>query len=130
MKLKKPFFKVISGLATTFLFFSAALPVHAQNFDSYNPLKLFSSDPAVATQLSTPGGIVTRLLQFLIPMGGLILFIMILWGGFEIILSSTSGKKEAGQQRVTTAIIGFLLLFGVYWIAQLVQIVFRVNFLY
>lgn len=98
----------------------------AQNFDQYNPLVLESSK---AQQLSTPGGVISELLRYIFPFAGLVLFVMIVWGGFEMMTSSVSGKKDAGKQRVTTAVIGFLLLFATYWIAQLVQVVFGVKFL-
>ncbi|MBW7955146.1 hypothetical protein H3C66_00265 [Patescibacteria group bacterium] len=98
----------------------------AQNFDEFNPLVMESTK---ATQLSTPGGIITELLRYIFPAAGLILFVMIVWGGFEMMTSSVAGKKDAGRQRVTTAVIGFLLLFATYWIAQLVEAVFGVSFL-
>lgn len=98
----------------------------AQDFNKYNPLVLESSK---AELLSTPGGIISELLRYLFPLAGLILFVMIVWGGFEMMTSSVSGKKDAGRQRVTTAVIGFLLLFSIYWIGQLVQAIFGVNFL-
>lgn len=98
----------------------------AQNFDKFNPLVLESSK---ANRLSTPGGIISELLTYIFPLAGLILFVMIVWGGFEMMTSSVSGKKDAGRQRVTTAIIGFLLLFSTYWIAQLMQAVFGIKFL-
>lgn len=98
----------------------------AQDFDRYNPLVLESTK---AGQLSTPGGIISEVLRYLFPLAGLILFVMIIWGGFEMMTSSVAGKKDAGRQRVTTAVIGFLLLFATYWIAQLMQAVFGVKFL-
>lgn len=103
----------------------------AQNFDSYNPLKLESKlDASTIDQLSTPGGVLNHFLQvYAFPVAGMILFAMIVWGGFEIMTSSVSGKKDAGRQRITTAIIGFVLLFSAYWIAQLVELIFGVSFL-
>jgi len=99
----------------------------AQNFDQFNPLVIGGSPKA--TLFSTPGGILSELLLYIFPLAGLILFVMIVWGGFEMMTSSVSGKKDAGRQRVTTAVIGFLLLFATYWIGQLMQAVFGVSFL-
>lgn len=99
----------------------------AQNFDQFNPLVIADSDKKVI--LSTPGGIISEVLRYIFPLAGMILFVMIVWGGFEMMTSSVSGKKDAGRQRVTTAIIGFLLLFATYWIGQLMQVVFGVRFL-
>lgn len=96
-------------------------------FDAMNPLRT-EGDPALADQLSTPGGIVSRLLQFLFPLAGLILFVMLIWGGFEILSKAGQSQKalEAGKNRITAAIVGFLLLFATYWMAQILQTVFGI----
>jgi hypothetical protein len=96
-------------------------------FDSLNPLQT-GEDALLAQSLSTPGGIVSRLLLFLFPLAGLILFAMLVWGGFEILSSSTQGTKgmEAGKNRITAAIVGFLLLFATYWMAQIIEVVFGI----
>lgn len=95
-----------------------------ETFDALNPLKQ-NADSDVAEQLSTPGGIITRTLNFLFPISGLILFVMIVWGGFEVLAGSSSGKSlDAGKQRITAAIIGFLLLFSSYWLIQIIEVVF------
>jgi hypothetical protein len=88
-----------------------------QDFDELNPLKI--SDPA--TTLTTPGGIISQVLEFAFPIAGFILFIMIVWGGFEMLMGATSKKTDAGRQRVTAAVIGFFLLFISFWIIQIVD---------
>lgn len=103
-------------------------------FDMLNPLKHAGGDDifedeasAYADQLSTPGGIVSRLLAFAFPLAGLILFVMLVWGGFEILIQAPSKKGiDAGKQRVSAAIIGFILLFSSYWIWQIVEVVFGI----
>jgi hypothetical protein len=100
----------------------------AQNFDQFNPLIISGSQRA--DTFRTPGGIISVfLMNYAFPFAGLVLFAMILWGGFEMMTSSVSGKKDAGRERVTTAVIGFILLFCSYWIAQIVQVLLGVNFL-
>lgn len=82
-------------------------------------------DPAM-----TIGDIISNLLPYLYVFGGLILFIMLVWGGFEMLTGATDTKaQEAGKQRITTAVIGFLLLFVSYWLVQTLQLVFRINVL-
>ena len=95
-------------------------------FDSLNPL--ITEGSPVAGDLSTPGGIVSRFLQFLFPLAGLILFVMLIWGGFEILAKSTQGTKalEAGKNRITAALVGFLLLFATYWMAQIIETIFGI----
>lgn len=81
-------------------------------------------------QLTTPRGIISKLLPYLFTLGGLILFVMLIWGGFEMLTGAANPKsQEAGKQRMTAAIIGFFLLFSSYWLAQLVQTIFGITIL-
>lgn len=124
---------------TVLFWLLSAQAAHAQDlFDKLSPLQIAGSEDIqqnvpspVADDLSTPGGIVTRFLAFYaFPIAGLILFVMLIWGGFEMLVGATSAKqKDAGKQRVTNALVGFMLLFASYWIAQILQVIFNVNFL-
>ena len=60
----------------------------------------------------------------------MVLFVMIVVGGFQMIMGGGEQKAlEAGRQRVTTAIVGFILLFASYWIAQLLEQLFNIRIL-
>lgn len=79
---------------------------------------------------TTPRGIISAMLPFLFTFAGIILFIMILWGGFEMLTGAQDPKQqEAGKQRITAGIIGFLLIFSAYWLAQLLQTIFGISIL-
>lgn len=111
---------------------------NAETFNAINPLRLGGGDTLdiphdtytssrYANLLSSPGGIISRMLQFIFPIAGLILFVMLVWGGFEMLVGAPSKKStDAGRQRVGAALVGFLLLFSGYWIWQIVQVVFGV----
>lgn len=80
--------------------------------------------------LETPGGFLSALFPYLFMGGGVILFGMLVWGGFEMLMGAAEPKQqEAGKQRISAAAIGFVLLFTSYWIAQILQIVFGINIL-
>lgn len=97
-----------------------------ETFDTLNPLRISGSND-LADDLSTPGGIVSRLLDFSFPIAGLILFIMLVWGGFEILLGAANKKMvDAGRQRITAALIGFILLFTSYWIMRIIEQIFGI----
>lgn len=101
--------------------------VTAETFDTLN-IAIFGGTPDDA--LTTPRGIIGRLLPYLFTFGGLILFIMLIWGGFEMLTGAANPKsQEAGKQRMTAAVIGFILLFGSFWLAQLVQTIFGISIL-
>lgn len=96
--------------------------------DSFDPLKVANSPHAA--ELSTPGGIISRALTFAFPIAGLALFVMIVAGGLQILAGATNAKSlEEGKKRVTMAIVGFLILFASYWVAQILEIIFGVKIL-
>lgn len=109
--------------------------VTQEDFDAFNPLKVGPAatgvDDATRASLATPGGIISRLLEFAFPIAGMILFVMLVWGGFEMIYgaSTTSKAVEAGKNRITTSLIGFFLLFASYWIVQILEVVFGIKIL-
>ncbi len=123
-------------------FFYFKLPVFADEaiqtvkFQDVNPLNYGGSENAISNpsassvDLSSPGKIISRVLTYAIPLAGIILFVMIVIGGFEMVLGSADAKsKDAGRQRITAAVIGFMVLFAAYWIAQLIQVIFNIQFL-
>lgn len=98
------------------------------DFKALNPLALGGS--IFVDDFSSPAGIINRLLLFLFPLAGLILFVMIVWGGFEMISGATNSKSmEAGKQRITAALIGFFLLFASFWIIQIIEYIFNIAIL-
>ena len=151
MKIRQPRYQqlkiiwlaLFSCLVSLCLMFTSKSVVYAADpamenidFKAVDPLQLGGNINAVdkATpsdvDLSTPGKIISRALTYAFPIAGTILFVMILWGGFEMISGATESKSmEAGKQRITAAVVGFLLLFAAYWMTQLVQIVFNISIL-
>lgn len=80
-------------------------------------------------RLRTPGGFITEAWPYLFATAGLILFAMLVWGALEIQFGAATPKSaESGKQRITNAVIGFVLLFSVFWMGQLIQQIFGLNF--
>lgn len=78
--------------------------------------------------LSSINGIINTLVPIIITIAGLILFIMLIAGGFQMLTSASNPEAaKAGQQRITTALVGFLIIFAAYWIVQIVEIVLGIN---
>lgn len=95
-----------------------------------NPLENVVAGFLNMSRFGSPAKFLNELLPLLFSLGGMILFIMIVWGGFEMLYGANDTKaQEAGKQRITAALIGFLLLFLSYWIAQILQAIFGVNIL-
>jgi hypothetical protein len=95
--------------------------------DQFNPLKQHSTK---ADQLSTPGGIISEVLRFAFPIAGIILFVMLILAGLKMLTGATNSKNiDEGKNMITTAILGFIILFAAYWIAQLLEIIFGIKIL-
>ena len=105
---------------------------NSNTLDELNPLTIYSTEKQEFYDGDnfSISMTINRALTFLFPLAGLILFVLITWGGFEMMLGAASKKNlDAGKQRVTAAIIGFLLLFSTYWIVQIIEEITQVNIL-
>ncbi len=107
-------------------------PVTAEDLETLNPLAQLSEKASTFL----PGGnfsiaaVINEALNLIFPLAGLILFVMIVWGGFEMLTGAANKKSlDAGKQRIQAALIGFLLLFSSYWIIQIVESVTGVTIL-
>jgi len=79
--------------------------------------------------VSSIGGIISTFLNYAFVIAGLILFIMIIWGGFEMLSGAGDPKaQEAAKKRITASALGFILLFASYWIMQILGIVTGASF--
>lgn len=68
----------------------------------------------------TVGLIILGLFPFIFQAAGLILLVYLVYGGYEIMTSQSDPKRIAsGQQRITYAIVGFIIIFVSYWIVRL-----------
>ena len=85
-----------------------------------------------ASQFSSPGALISILLKNIYMVAGVLLFLLLIFGGISIIMSAGGGdaKKTAqGQKAITAALIGFLVIFASYWIVQIIQFITGVNIL-
>jgi len=84
---------------------------------------LFQSSPADSAypDLAT---LINNILPNIFVAAGLVLFFMLVLGGFTIISSAgNKDKLKDGNKIITSAIIGLLVLFGAYWLIQIIQVV-------
>lgn len=73
--------------------------------------------------------VVTQALDKLVfPIAGIILFLYLIWGGFDYLTSMGDPKKaEAGKNKITSAIIGFVIIFAAFWIVQILDYVLKLK---
>ena len=70
-------------------------------------------------------GIVSALIPFIYVLAGLALLLMLIVGGFQLMMSAGDPKGvESGRNKLMYALIGFLIIFVSYWLVQILQVVF------
>jgi hypothetical protein len=100
--------------------------VSEEMLNSLNPLAVGGG----TADLSTPGKIISRALAgFIFPIAGIILFVQLLLGGFQMLTGAAAKGMDEGKQKITSALIGFIILFAAYWIAQLLELIFGIRIL-
>ena len=74
------------------------------------------------------GSIITKLLQYILVIGGIGLLIVILSSGFTLLTSAGDAKAmEKGKKGLTNGIVGFVIIFVAYWLVQIAGIVFGIE---
>jgi hypothetical protein len=49
-------------------------------------------------------------------------------GGFELLTSGGDPEKaKKAQERITSALIGFLIIFLAYWLTQILEVIFGIS---
>ena len=78
----------------------------------------------------TLGGIISAFLPYMLTIAGLILFGMLVMGGFTMLAGAADKEsQEHGKKQITSALVGFFVIFLAYWIAQILQVIFKINIL-
>lgn len=78
------------------------------------------------------GSLISTLLPNVYVIAGVMLFVLLIFGGFTYILSSGQQKPEGVQQgknAIFTALIGFVLIFASWWIVQIIERITGLNIL-
>ncbi|MGB9706506.1 MAG: hypothetical protein ACPLXP_00315 [Microgenomates group bacterium] len=78
----------------------------------------------------TLGDIISALLPYVFAIAGVILFALLIFGGFELLTSGGNPETtKKAQGRITFALVGFLIIFLAYWIVQILEVVFGITIL-
>lgn len=69
-----------------------------------------------------------KLIPFLYPMAALVLFFILVWGGYDFLMSQgTAEKVKNAQAKITAGIIGFVLLLLSFLIVKLISFIFNMG---
>ena len=106
-------------------FLSLSIPTKdGSSIDIWDPLANQTEGGKISAG-SSIGDIVFSLIPIVLGFSGLILFVLLVFGGFQIL--TASGNQEAiskGKGMISNALIGFAIVFFAYWIMQLIQAMF------
>ncbi len=84
---------------------------------------LFQGTSATTTYTGA-GSLLNTILPNVYVIAGLVIFLMLVFGGFTIISNAGDpDKTKEGSKIITSAIMGFVVLFASYWIIQIIQVV-------
>ncbi len=73
-------------------------------------------------------GLLNGLLPYLLVFAGLILFGLLIAGGFTMLTGATNKDTlDKGKKMVTNALLGFFIVFLAYFIAQALQVIFKID---
>lgn len=68
--------------------------------------------------------VIDKVLPYLFGAAGLLLLLYLIWGGFGYMMSGGDPKAvDAAKKRITTALIGFVIIFVAFWLVQLLGLV-------
>lgn len=82
-----------------------------------------SNGQKVSEVFNTPASMVNLLVRVVFVAVGLILLFLIIFSGLSMIAGGTSDNKDKAKSTMTSALIGFLVIFGAYWIMQIIKVV-------
>ena len=89
---------------------------------------LFGNHP-VSSYADRPIALISDILPNVYVFASLILLAYLVFGGVMMITSAGADQTQKGQQIISNAIIGFLIVFASFWIIQIVQILTGVSIL-
>jgi hypothetical protein len=76
----------------------------------------------------TLGNIISNAMDLVFVLAGVGLFLMLLMGGFTFLTSGGDSKKlEQGRGTPTNALLGFVIIFGAYWLVKIFGTIFGLD---
>ncbi len=76
----------------------------------------------------TIGDVINNLVPFVISIGGVLLFFILMWGGYDYVTSQgTPEKIKSANAKITAAVVGFILLVLSFLITRVISYIFGVG---
>lgn len=92
--------------------------------------ELIEKQDPIGKRYDSIGEIISTLLPYIFVVAGLVLLVMLIMGGIGLMTSGGNPDKvKSNYGKITNALIGFLIIFVTYFVAQLVQVMLGIDFL-
>jgi len=93
-------------------------------------LQQIQSGAGYTLPFNSPGTLISSLLGYIFAIAGIILVFMIISSGYQMMLSKGDPKVfQAAQGKLTTSIIGIVIIFVSFWIVKIILQFFGIDFL-
>ena len=80
------------------------------------------------TDKGTLANVLNEALKYIFPFAGLILFFMLIAGGFRLLTSAGNPESTAkGYKMMLMALVGFIVIFVSYWLMQILEVVLGIK---
>lgn len=74
--------------------------------------------------LTSFGMLITAIVKNSFVLAGIISFILLIFGGFNVIVAAGDEKKaQQGKAAITGAVTGLLLVLGSFWLVQIIEVI-------
>lgn len=74
--------------------------------------------------LTSFGMLITAIVKNSFVLAGIISFILLIFGGFNVIVAAGDAKKaQQGKAAITGAVTGLLLVLGSFWLVQIIEVI-------
>jgi hypothetical protein len=78
-------------------------------------------------QTTTIGSLISKIIPYLFTIAGIILLLFLILSGFQFIFAAGDPKKiESAKAHITSALIGFVIVFISYWLVQVLARIFNI----
>ncbi len=92
------------------------------------PFPAVQDPPGFKFSNALVGTTVGNVIPYIFGAAGLASLVFIIWAGFQYLLSQGNPKQiEEARNKLTQAIVGFLIVFASYWLVQILEKVLGVK---
>ncbi|NLG06764.1 MAG: hypothetical protein GX559_03670 [Candidatus Pacebacteria bacterium] len=84
-------------------------------------LKL-SGGQKVSDVFQKPSDMLNLIIRVVFAVVGLLLFVLLIVSGLSMIAAGTTESKDKAKGTMTSALMGFIIIFAAYWIMQIIQV--------